>query len=50
MLISYFREHRIDVDEMGGPQAVYTEGLAPALGTFLLAWIFVYTTAHSDVS
>jgi len=41
---------RVDVDEVGGAQAVYTEGLPPALGTFMLAWIFIYTAGHSDVS
>ncbi len=41
---------RVDVDEVGGPKVLYSEGLAPAVALFLLTWIGTFTAAHSDVS
>ncbi len=38
---------RLDLEEFGGSTIVNNEGFAPAVATFMLAWIGTYTMLHS---
>ena len=38
---------RLDLEEFGGATIVNNEGFAPAVATFMLAWIGTYTMLHS---
>lgn len=47
VLIVWLQRAGVDVDEHGGAQMVYSEGLPPAIGLFTLVWIVTYTLLHS---
>ena len=45
----YNSYQKIDDEEYGGPSEILKEGLMTSFSTFLVAWILLYSSLHTDL-